>query len=139
MNRQDVSDSDRDEDLNQEPEMVRAFRDTWELGIHSYLTYLRDRLLLARDLMSESASCFVQISNENVHLIRSVMDEIFDVSNFVGLISFQKKGSQTGDFVPAINEYLIWYAKNAETALTKFPDVALRPGARQHGSTQAQR
>jgi adenine-specific DNA-methyltransferase len=120
VNRQDISGSDRDEDLNQEPEMVRAFRDTWELGIHSYLTYLRDRLLLARDLMNESASCFVQISNENLHLIRSIMDDVFGVNNFIGLISFQKKGSQTGDFVPAINEYLIWYSRNAEAALTKF-------------------
>jgi adenine-specific DNA-methyltransferase len=118
--KRDIGDSDKDEDLTQEPEMIRAFRDTWELGIHSYLTYLRDRLLLSRDLMSEAGSCFVQISSENVHLIRSVMDDVFKTSNFVGLISFQKKGSQSGDFIPAINEYLVWYAKNPDMALTKF-------------------
>src|SRR5438874_5173746 len=104
VNRRSVTDG-KDEDLTQEPEMLKAFRDTWELGIHSYLTYLRDRLLLARDLLSDSGSCFVQISNENIHLIRSIMDDVFGVNNFIGLISFQKKGSQTGDFVPAINEY----------------------------------
>ncbi len=120
VNKKTVAPTDKDEDLTQEPEMIRAFRDTWELGIHSYLTYLRDRLLLARELMSENASCFVQISDENVHLVRGLMDEVFNVPNFVGLISFQKKGSQSGDFIPPINEYLVWYAKNAELALTKF-------------------
>lgn len=76
---------DKDEDLTQEPEMVRAFRDTWELGIHSYLTYLRDRLLLARDLLHESGSIFVQISDENVHLIRNLLDEVFGTHNFIAL------------------------------------------------------
>ena len=67
--------------LTQEPETIKAFRDTWELGIHSYLSYLRDRLLLARDLLTESGSCFVQISDENVHLVRSLMDEVFPKTN----------------------------------------------------------
>jgi len=98
--------------------MIRAFRDTWELDIHSYLTYLRDRLLLARELLHESGSCFVQISDENLHHIRELMDEIFEGENFISLISFQKKGSQSGDFIPPISEYLIWYAK--DRAVAKF-------------------
>ncbi|MFC3118823.1 DNA methyltransferase [Jhaorihella thermophila] len=76
-NKRKLADSDKDEDLNQEPEMIKAFRDTWELGIHSYLTYLRDRLMLARELLSDSGSVFVQISDENVHLVRGLLDEVF--------------------------------------------------------------
>jgi DNA methylase len=89
VNRRDVKDG-KDEDLTQEPEMVRAFRDTWELGIHSYLTYLRDRLLLARDLLHESGSCFVQISDENLHHVRELMDDVFGVENFFSQITFAK-------------------------------------------------
>jgi adenine-specific DNA-methyltransferase len=112
VNKRDIADSDKDEDLTQEPEMLEAFRDTWEVGIHSYLTYLRDRLLLARDLLHETGSCFVQISGENLHFIRNLMDEVFGERNFIGLISFQKKGSQSGDFIPPIHEYLAWYGKD---------------------------
>src|SRR6266487_2003469 len=82
VNKRDVKDG-KDEDLTQEPEMIRAFRDTWELGIHSYLSYLRDRLLLAREMLTESGSCFVQISDENVHLVRNLMDEVFGPRCFV--------------------------------------------------------
>jgi adenine-specific DNA-methyltransferase len=117
VNNREVKDG-KDEDLTQEPEMIKAFRDTWELGIHSYLTYLRDRLLLARGLLHESGSAFVQISDENVHHVREIMDEVFGATNFIGLIIFQKKGSQSGDFVPPICEYLVWYARNKAT--TKF-------------------
>src|SRR5205809_5378755 len=85
VNRSDVSQSDKDEDLIQEPEMIRAFRDAWELEIHSYLTYLRDRLLLAKDLLHESGSCFFQISDRNLHFVRNVMDDIFGSQNFVAL------------------------------------------------------
>ncbi len=115
VNKREVKDG-KDEDLTQEPEMIRAFRDTWEFGIHSYLTYLRDRLLLARELLHESGSCFVQISDENIHLIRNVLDDIFGKDGFVALISFQKKGSQSGEFIPSIHEYLVWYAKERERA-----------------------
>ena len=87
VNRRGVKDG-KDEDLSQEPEMIKAFRDTWELGVHSYLTYLRDRLRLARELLTESGSCFVQISDENVHHVRELMDEVFGTSNFVSVISF---------------------------------------------------
>ena len=81
-NKKDVASTDKDDELTAEPEMIKAFRDTWELGIHSYLTYLRDRLLLAKELLSDSGSVFVQISNENVHHVREMMDEVFGVANF---------------------------------------------------------
>ena len=89
VNKRDVRDG-KDEDLTQEPEMIRAFRDTWELGIHSYLTYLRDRLLLARELLNETGSCFVQIGDENVHHVREVMDDVFGRDEFISLITVRK-------------------------------------------------
>lgn len=106
------------EDTTRQPEQIRAFRDTWKLGIHSYLAYIRERLLVARDLLTETGSVFVQIGDENVHLIRCVLDEVFGSGNFIVQISFQKKGSQSGDFVPPINEYIIWYSKDRDQ--TKF-------------------
>ncbi len=95
VNKRDVKDG-KDDDLTSEPEQILAFRDTWELGIHSYLTYLRDRLLLARELLTESGSIFVQISDENVHHVRELMDEVFGVGNFVCLIPFRKKAMPLG-------------------------------------------
>lgn len=88
LNNRDVKDND--ESLTGEPEMIKAFRDTWELGIHSYLSYLRDRLVLARELLTESGSCFVQISDENVHLVRNLMDEVFGSENFLLLLPSKK-------------------------------------------------
>lgn len=111
VNKRDVKDR-KDEDLTQEPEMIKAFRDTWELGIHSYLTYLRDRMLLARELLTESGSVFVQISDENVHLVRNLMDEIFGVENFVAEIQFVKTSSATSDLLASVNDIIIWYAKD---------------------------
>lgn len=113
VNRRDVKDG-KDEDLTQEPEMVKAFRDTWELGIHSYLTYLRDRLLLSRELLHESGSMFVQISDENVHHVKEIMDEVFGVENFINIISFRKTVSQTSQFLPSVQDYIIWYSKSKE-------------------------
>jgi adenine-specific DNA-methyltransferase len=113
VNKRDVKDG-RDEDLTQEPEMIRAFRDTWELGIHSYLTYLRDRLLLARELLSESGSCFIQISDENLQFIRNLMDDVFLAKNFVGLIAFTKTTGFSGRTLSSIADYLVWYARDAE-------------------------
>ena len=110
-NKRDVKDRS-DNDLTQEPEMIKAFRDTWELGIHSYLTYLRDRLLLAKELLNESGSVFVQISDENVHRVREIMDEVFESSNFVGQIAFQKTGGLISDYLVRTIDYLIWYGKN---------------------------
>ncbi len=89
VNKRDVKDG-KDEDLSAEPEMIKAFRDTWELGIHSYLTYLRDRLLLAHELLSDSGSVFVQIGDENIHHVREIMDEIFGIDNFMNEIVWQR-------------------------------------------------
>lgn len=113
VNKRDVTDR-KDEDLTAEPEMIKAFRDTWELGIHSYLTYLRDRLLLARELLTESGSVFVQISDENVHRVRCLMDEVFGVGNFVSLISFSTTSGFASLTLSRAGDYLVWYAKNKE-------------------------
>ncbi len=115
VNKRDVKDG-KDEDLTQEPEMIKAFRDTWELGIHSYLTYLRDRLLLARELLTESGSVFVQISDENVHLVRNLMDEVFGATNFASLITVRKTGGLGSSGLTAIADYLIWYNKDKKKA-----------------------
>src|SRR5258706_14537942 len=89
---------DREQDLTREPEMVKAYRDTWTLGIHSYLAYLRDRLAMAKELLADTGSVFVQISDENLHRVRCVLDEIFGPSSFITIFTFTKKGSQTGEF-----------------------------------------
>ena len=118
VNKRDVKDGN-DQDLTAEPEMIKAFRDTWELGIHSYLTYLRDRLLLAKELLHVSGSIFVQISDENVHLVRNLMDEVFGVGNFIALVPFRKKTMPLGaKYLEGMYDYLIWYAKNKEA--TKY-------------------
>jgi len=111
LNNRDVKDGS-DEMLSGEPEMIKAFRDTWELGIHSYLTYLRDRLLIAKELLTESGSCFVQISDENVHLVRSLMDEIFGSENFFSLITFKKSLPLGSSGLASVSDYIIWYAKD---------------------------
>ena len=103
---------ENDESLSGEPEMIKAFRDTWELGIHSYLSYLRDRLVTARELLSQSGSCFVQISDENVHLVRCLMDEVFGSENFVSQIFYQKTGGFSGSLFSNIGDYICWYAKD---------------------------
>jgi adenine-specific DNA-methyltransferase len=96
VNKRDVKDG-KDEDLTAEPEQIRAFRDTWELGIHSYLTYLRDRLLLARELLSESGSVFVQISDENLHHVRELMDEVFGSNNLISVITMAKTSGASSE------------------------------------------
>jgi Adenine specific DNA methylase Mod len=112
LNNRDVKDGS-DDAVSGEPEQIKAYRDTWELGIHSYLSYLRDRLIIARDLLTESGSCFVQISDENIHLVRGILDEVFGSENYVRLISFRKKSMPLGGRVlEEMNDYLIWYAKN---------------------------
>ena len=113
VNKRDVKDGN-DADIPAEPEMIQAFRDTWELGIHSYLTYLRERLFLAKELLHESGSCFVQISDENVHLVRNLMDEIFAKENFVSLISYTTTSGFVTKYLSRTGDYIIWYAKNKE-------------------------
>ena len=102
------------EHITREPEQVKAFRDTWRDGIHSYLTYLRDRLTVARDLLTESGSIFVQIGDENVHRVRALMDEVFGEENFVITIPFQKKAYQEALSLAPVNDYVIWVAKNRD-------------------------
>ena len=111
VNKRDVKDG-KDEDLTAEPEMIKAFRDTWELGIHSYLTYLRDRLLLARELLHESGSIFVQIGDENLHLVRNLLDEVFGKENLVSQITLKKAGTATTIHLSNISDYLLFYAKD---------------------------
>ena len=102
----------KDRDLTQEPETLRAFRDTWELGIHSWLTYLRDRLLLARELLSESGSVFVQIGDENLDLTAGLVADVFGRENRVATISFVKTGGSSAARLPEVADYLVWYAKD---------------------------
>ena len=111
VGKRDVKDRS-DDDLTAEPEMIRAFRDTWELGVHSYLTYLRSRLYLVRELLSDSGSVFVQISDENVHHVREICDEIFGPENFVTMIKFKKTGSIWANLMASTTDYLVWYAKD---------------------------
>ena len=114
----DVKDGKADH-ITREPEQVKAFRDTWRDGIHSYLTYLRDRLTVARDLLAEGGSIFVQIGDENVHRVRALMDEVFGEENFIGLIWFRKKTMPLGDkYLERMGDYIVWHAKNREA--TKF-------------------
>jgi adenine-specific DNA-methyltransferase len=105
---------DKDEDLTREPEMIRAYRDTWTLGVHSYLAYLKQRLIVARELLKDSGSIFVQISDENLHRVRAVMDEVFGADEFVGLITFKKTGYQASALIPSNCDYLLWYAKRKD-------------------------
>ncbi|WP_334140554.1 site-specific DNA-methyltransferase, partial [Methanothrix soehngenii] len=129
VNKRDVKDG-KDEDLTSEPEQIRAFRDTWELGIHSYLAYLRDRLLLARELLSESGSVFVQISDENLHHVREIMDEIFGPENCCSIISFVKSSGLGSNLLPRQTDYLIWFAKDIKIVKYRqlFREKALDAG-----------
>lgn len=106
--------NNKDASMSREPEMVTAFRDTWELGLHSYLTYIRDRLMLAKEMLADSGSIFVQISDTNVHRIRQVMDEVFGQENFVSLVTFQTTSNATAKLMPTLCDYLIWYAKDIQ-------------------------
>jgi len=115
--KRDVKDG-RAEDATRQPEQVRAFRDTWKLGIHSYLSYLRDRLAVARELLTETGSVFVQIGDENVHLVRCVMDEVFGSENFVSQIAVRKTTSEGSSYIGSTCDYLLWYAK--DSTRTKF-------------------
>jgi adenine-specific DNA-methyltransferase len=114
VDRRDVKDG-KGEDLTREPEQIRAYRDTWTLGIHSYLTYLRDRLLVAKELLSETGSVFVQIGQDNLHTVRVVLDEVFGAENFVALIPFRKKTMPLGGAaIEQMDDFLIWYAKSKQ-------------------------
>jgi adenine-specific DNA-methyltransferase len=113
--KRDVKDG-KSEDLTRQPEQIRAFRDTWKLGIHSYLAYWRDRLIVARELLTETGSIFVQIGDENVHLVRCLMDEVFGSENFVSLITYRTSIGLGAKLIDGVSNYLLWYGKTKETA-----------------------
>jgi adenine-specific DNA-methyltransferase len=105
----------QDEQMTREPEMVKAYRDTWELGLHSFLTYIRDRLLIARELLAAKGSIFVQINDQNLHHLKEVMDEVFGADNLLSVITFRKKTMPLGsDYFEQVSDYLLWYAKDKE-------------------------
>ncbi len=121
----DVRDG-RAEDATRQPEQIKAFRDTWKLGIHSYLAYLRDRLVVARDLLTETGSIFVQIGDENVHLVRCLMDEVFGSENFVAMIAFRKTTGFPSELLGSVYDFLLWYARNQKAV--KYRQLySLRP------------
>ena len=131
VRRRDV-DHNQDDDMTREPETVKAYRDTWELGLHSYLVYLRDRLLVARELLHQRGSVFVQISDENLHHVRELLDDVFGPDNFLSQITFQKTSGSTTLTIPTTSDYLLWYARDREQV--KFhklfiPQKAGTPGA----------
>ena len=103
---------DKEADLTREPEMIKAYRDTWTLGVHSYLAYLRDRLMLAKELLADTGSIFVQIGDENLHRVRALMDEVFGSDNFCSVITFRKTTSATSELIAPISDYLLWFAKD---------------------------
>jgi adenine-specific DNA-methyltransferase len=136
--KRDVKDG-KVEDATREPEQIRAFRDTWQLGIHSYLSYLRDRFVAARDLLTESGSIFVQIGDENVHLVRSVLDEVFGRENFAALVSFKKTTGQSSpeaktDVLSSFSDYIIWYAKQIDGVKYRQLFVPKGTGAEDSGN-----
>ncbi|MGE7084358.1 DNA methyltransferase [Achromobacter xylosoxidans] len=116
----DVDDKKVDH-ITREPEQVKAFRDTWKDGVNSYLSYLRDRLIVIRDLLTESGSVFVQISDENVHRVRAVLDEVFGDDNFCGEIVFSKTTGLTSRLIASTFDYLLWYAKDKKK--TKYRQI----------------
>jgi len=122
------------EDATRQPEQIRAFRDTWKLGIHSYLAYIRDRLALARELLAESGSVFVQIGDENVHLVRCTLDEVFGGENFISLISYAKTTTTTGRFIAKTTDFVLWYAKDIEQA--KYRPLYVEKQAGEAGATK---
>ncbi len=134
--KRDVKDG-KVEDATRQPEQIRAFRDTWKLGIHSYLAYLRDRLTVARELLTETGSIFVQIGDENVHLVRAVMDEVFGSENFLSLITYTKTTTTTGDFLPNTNDFIIWYAKDIDRS--KFRQLFVEKNIGEAGATKYDR
>ncbi len=130
--KRDVRDG-KDTDVTRQPEQIKAFRDTWELGIHSYLAYLRDRITVARELLTESGSCFVQIGDANVHLVRSLLDEAFGSENFVSLISFKTTSGTTSEVLPGTVDYVLWYARDRAKLKYRqlYTDRQLGPGGDQ--------
>ena len=122
------------EDACRQPEQVKAFRDTWKLGIHSYLAYLRDRLVVSRELLTETGSVFVQIGDENVHLVRCLLDEVFGSDNFCGIIMLQKTSAPTDKYIPGVADFILWYGKDATR--TKYRQLQQVKGVGEEGGSQ---
>jgi adenine-specific DNA-methyltransferase len=117
----------KSEDLTRQPEQMRAFRDTWKLGINSYLSYLRDRLTIGRELLTESGWIFIQLGDENVHLIRCLLDEVFGSENFIAVIRFRKKTMPLGaTFLEGMGDFIVWYSKDIEAARSKYHQIFLK-------------
>ena len=131
--KRDVRDG-KDTDLTRQPEQVRAYRDTWELGIHSYLSYLRDRLAVVRELLTESGSIFVQIGDDNVHLVRTLLDEVFGSENFVSSIAFVKTTGATTNLIANTADYILWYARSRD--VVKFREILRSKEAGGFGSSK---
>jgi DNA methylase len=123
----DVKDGNTDH-ITREPEQVKAFRDTWRDGIHSYLTYLRDRLTVVRDLLADSGSIFVQIGDENVHRVRALMDEVFGENNCISQIGFAKTSGSTDDYLGQTTDYLLWYSRDIQRVKFRASYKRKRPG-----------
>jgi adenine-specific DNA-methyltransferase len=115
----------KNEDLTREPEMIKAYRDTWTLGVHSYLDYLKQRLIVARELLTDSGSVFVQISDENLHRVRAVMDEVFGAENCVSVITLKKMGGLASEFLAGACDYIIWFSKDSKKAKAKYKQLYL--------------
>ncbi len=122
---------EREADLTREPEQVKAYRDTWTLGVHSYLAYLRDRLIVAKELLADSGSIFVQISDENLHRVRMIMDEILGVENFLGLIAFVTTGGQSAIRLGNVFDFILWYGRDASK--TKYNQIYITKELREGG------
>ena len=134
LNTREIRDG-ADENLSAEPEQIKAYRDTWEKGVHSYLSYMRERLLVARELLAESGSCFVQISDENVHLVRSLMDEVFGSRHFVCLINYRTTSGTGERLLESVCDYLIWYAKDVDQLKNKYRPLYLEKELLGQGGT----
>src|SRR5689334_2858123 len=125
----DVKDGNLDH-ITREPEQVKAFRDTWRDGIHSYLTYLRDRLTVARDLLADTGSIFVQIGDENVHRVRSLLDEVFGESNHIATIAFKTSIGLGAQFIDRVYDHVLWFSKNSDAAKYRPLFLTLQRGER---------
>jgi len=133
IRKRDVGHND-DKDFTREPEMVQAYRDTWEVGLHSYLTYLRDRFKLAKDLLHPSGSLFMQISDENVHHVREILDEVFGANNFCASITFEKTRGQSSYRLSSVYDNILWYSKNIE--LVKYRQIFIGKEYGKEGTSQ---
>jgi len=131
--KREVKDGKAD-DATRQPEQIRAFRDTWKLGIHSYLAYLRDRLVVSRDLLTDTGSVFVQIGDENVHLVRSLLDEVLGGENFIGIVILQKTSAPTDKYIPVVSDFILWYGK--DRAVTKYRQLHREKGVGTEGGSQ---